>query len=102
VDGGSGGTGPKGAILRFLDQEKDFLHGALQWAQSDSGGRDACCPCLGKGTGAALRQTLSRVNCSHPAPTPEGVPAGALAWRAAQNQTGADPLVGSGRQAVVW
>lgn len=23
VDGGSGGTGPKGAILRLLDQEKD-------------------------------------------------------------------------------
>jgi hypothetical protein len=29
VDGGSGCTGPKGAILRFLDHEKDFLHGAL-------------------------------------------------------------------------
>ena len=86
VNGGSGGTGPKGAILRFLDQEKDFLHGALQWSQSDSGGRDACCPYLGKGTGAAC-QTLSRVNCSRPAPTPEGVPVGAIAWRAAQNKT---------------
>ncbi|MEI7951623.1 MAG: hypothetical protein WCH37_02945 [Synechococcaceae cyanobacterium ELA182] len=43
VDGGSGGTGPKGAILRLLDQEKDFLHGTPQWTQPDSGGRDACC-----------------------------------------------------------
>ena len=58
-------------------------------------------PVWAKGLGRHC-QTLSRVNCSHPAPTPEGVPAGALAWRAAQNQTGADPLVGSGRQAVVW
>jgi hypothetical protein len=29
------------------------MHGALQWSQSDSSSRDAYCPCLGKGTGAA-------------------------------------------------
>jgi hypothetical protein len=30
VDRGTGRTGPEGAVLRFLDHEKDFLHGALQ------------------------------------------------------------------------
>ena len=30
MDGGSRCTGPKRAILRFLNNEKDFLHGAVQ------------------------------------------------------------------------
>jgi hypothetical protein len=45
-------AGPVGAVLRFLDHEKDFLHGALQWHQSGKWWA-GCCPCLGKGTGAA-------------------------------------------------
>lgn len=43
-------AGPEGTILRLLDHEKDFLHGALQWHQSCSGGQDVA-PVWAKGLG---------------------------------------------------
>ncbi len=43
-------AGPEGTILRLLDHEKDFLHSALQYYQSDSGGWDAA-PVWAKGLG---------------------------------------------------
>ncbi len=50
VDRGTGCAGSVGAVLRFLDHEKDFLHGPLQWHQCGSGGRDAA-PVWAKGLG---------------------------------------------------
>ncbi|MCS5699604.1 hypothetical protein NZK32_11200 [Cyanobium sp. FGCU-52] len=41
VDRGTGCAGSEGAVLRFLNHEKDFLHDALQRHQSGSGGQDA-------------------------------------------------------------
>jgi hypothetical protein len=50
VDRGGSCAGPEGAILHFLNHEKDVLHGALRWHQSGSGGRDAG-PVWAKGLG---------------------------------------------------
>ena len=47
----------------LLDHKKDFLHGAPVWAKG-----------LGRHT-----HTRSRVGCSRITPTPEGIPAGAMA-----------------------
>ena len=37
MDRSGGGAGPKGTVFRFLHNEKNFLHGSLQWNQSGSG-----------------------------------------------------------------
>jgi hypothetical protein len=76
VDRGGSCAGPEGAVLRFLDHEKDFLHGALQWHQSGSGGRDAAlvwAEGLGRHT-----NPQSQVGCSRQTPTPEGSQQGRL------------------------
>ena len=88
MDGGGGGTGPVGAILRFLNHEKDFLHGALQWHQSCSGGRNAA-SVRANGLGRHSHARC-RVGCSRGTLMPEGIPGNGIT----RTGNGATSLIG--------